>query len=67
MAEKGVDAVIKIMLAVFLGSILFPIAFTEWFSANQAGWSGGAKSLWPIIPVMALMGVLYLFYRKYAK
>jgi len=68
MAEEGVDLVIQIMLAIFLGAILFPIAFDNWFATNQTqGWGSGAASLWPVIPVMALIGVLYLFYNKYAK
>lgn len=57
--------VIQIMLAIFLGSILLPIAFNEWFNASTGDWGGGAASLWPVIPVMALVGVLYLFYNKY--
>lgn len=66
MAE-GVDMVIQIMLAIFLGSILLPIAFDDWFNTSTSSWGSGAASLWPVIPVMALIGVLYLFYNKYAK
>jgi len=65
--NEGVDMVIQIMLAIFLGSILLPIAFGKWFNASTTAWGAGAASLWPVVPVMALIGVLYLFYRKYAQ
>lgn len=64
--NDGVDMVIQIMLAIFLGSILLPIAFTEWFNATTSGWGSGASALWPVIPIMALIGLLYMFYNKYA-
>lgn len=67
MASDGVDMVISIMLAIFLGSILLPIAFSEWFNASTSSWGTGAAALWPVIPIMALIGMLYLFYNKYAK
>lgn len=76
--EEGVDMVIQIMLAIFLGAILFPIALNNWFGDNvttydhdgnastpEVSWFGGAENLWPVIPVMALIGVVYLFYNKY--
>lgn len=66
MAE-GVDMVIQILLVVFLGSILLPIGFDAWFNTSTSSWDSGAGQLWPVIPVMALIGVLYLFYNKYAK
>lgn len=69
MAEDndGVNLVISIMLAIFLGSILLPIAFDNWFNASTGDWDSGAAALWPVIPIMALIGMLYLFYNKYAR
>lgn len=65
MAE-GVDTVIQIMLVIFLGSILLPIGFDNWFASNiTEGWGDGVSQIWPVIPVMALIGVLYLLYNKY--
>ena len=66
MPEKGVDTAINIFLVVFLGSILLPIGFDNWFASNITdGWGSGVSQIWPVIPVMALIGVLYMLYKKY--
>ena len=64
LGEKGMDMAIGIFLVILVGSAILPQAMNDWFNASTSGWGDGAASLWPIIPLLALVALLYLFYNK---
>lgn len=61
------DSVITVMLAVFLGSVLLPVAFDSWFNATTSSWGSGTAALWVVVPIMALIGIVLGIYNKYGK
>ena len=63
-ADRGLELAIAIMLVAYVGSQLLPIAFNAWFNVSTSSWEGGAGEIWTIIPLFALIAILYYFYRR---
>jgi len=63
-ADQGIELAIGIMLVAYVGAQLLPLAFGAWFNVSTSSWEGGAGEIWAIIPLFALISILYYFYKK---
>lgn len=49
----------SIFVALFLGSILLPIALDEWMAVDTSAWNMAILgSVWEFIPVIGLVGII---------
>lgn len=63
--SDGVDMIFAIMFAIVLGAAMLPTAFNTWFNTSTSSWGAGSAALWTIVPLVAIGGIAYTFYRKY--
>lgn len=64
LGEDGIDMAIGIFLVILVGAAVLPSAFSDWFNASTSSWGSGLASIWPIIPLMAGISLVYLFYQR---
>lgn len=60
--EGIIYAVVGMVIGVFLAAELLPIAFDSWFNASTGSWGSASAALWVIVPVIALIGFILLFF-----
>jgi len=62
------DVVINIFVVVLLGAILLPLAFSQIFNANVTGWDTNTKTVFKLIPIIAVVALIitlvYAYYRR---
>lgn len=59
----GIELVIMIVVAAFVGSALLPQAISELTSTSLDGAGGGVQALWGMIPLFAVLAfALYFIY-----
>lgn len=63
--KDTVDAALGLMLLLIVGAAVLPQALSDWFNASTADWGTGAAAIWPIVPLLGLVGIALLVYRKY--
>ena len=59
--DKGqiaASAIISLVIALIVLSIMMPIALSEFFLANTTGWDTSVVRLWEIIPIFAIIGIV---------
>ncbi|NKQ39300.1 MAG: hypothetical protein HF967_07545 [Methanosarcinales archaeon] len=57
-ASMQASAIISLVIALIVLSIMMPIALSEFFLANTTGWDGSTVRLWEIIPIFAIIGIV---------
>jgi len=55
---------ISIVISVFLGAVLLPVAISELMGVNQTGWGTSTITMWGIIPVMIVLAFFLLILRQ---
>lgn len=59
----GIELVIMVVVAAFVGSALLPQAITELTSTSLDGAGAGVQALWGMIPLFAVLAfALYFIY-----
>lgn len=64
MGKDGIDYAIGLFLVLLVGAAILPSALSDWFNASTSNWGSGVASLWPIVPLMAVIGLVYFFYKR---
>lgn len=59
--DKGMDMAIGIFVVVLLGAALLPVAFDLIFNASTTAWDSNTVTIWELIPLVAVVGILLLF------
>jgi hypothetical protein len=54
----NVEMVIEIAIGLFIAAILLPIALTQIFGANTTSWDSTTKTLFTILGVAGLLGIV---------
>ena len=60
-----VDSAIGVMLLLIVGAGVLPSAINDWFNASTSSWGTGTAAIWPIVPLLGMVGLALLVYRKY--
>lgn len=64
------EKIIGIMMALFVGALILPIALETWVGINTTTWGTTLELIWDNIPVIALVGIfitILVFAIKYYK
>lgn len=62
--NRGIDLAIGVMLLLVVGSSILPTAMSDWFNTSTTGWGSGTAALWPLVPLLGVMALVYLLYRE---
>lgn len=62
--NRGIDLAIGVMLLLVVGSSILPAAMNDWFNTSTSGWGSGTAALWPLVPLLGVMALVYLLYRE---
>lgn len=63
----SVGLVITIFLIIILGAAVLPTAFSQWFNANTVGWPTATQTLWPLVPLLAIVVVIAILAYRVAE
>lgn len=63
----SVGLVITIFLIIILGAAVLPTAFSQWFNANTTGWPVSTQTLWPLVPLLAIVVVIAILAYRVAE
>lgn len=55
------DMIIDNAVGVIVASVMFPVAFVLWFTANQDGWSAETIVMWNLIPFVVVLVLFIAF------
>ena len=59
-AKEIIASVIGACLGIYVMASLIPNAITTLVSANTTGWGTAEKTLWGVLPIMAVLGMVVL-------
>lgn len=59
--KGGILLVIGFMLVTLLGAELLPQAFDTWFNTTTTSWDGATASIWDIVPLFVVLGMVLYF------
>lgn len=59
------EKVIGIFVTVLLTAILIPVAFTQIFNANTTGWDSNTVTIFGLIPIIAVVGLILIIVFAY--
>jgi len=62
------DVVINIFIVVLLAAILLPLSFGLIFNANVVGWDTNTKTVFKLLPIIAVVALIvtlvYAYYKR---
>jgi hypothetical protein len=56
--EKMVNYIVGALVVLVLGAVLLPLGINQMHAANTSGWTSGEITLFSIISIMVLIGVV---------
>lgn len=59
--EDGVDMAVGIFVIILLAANLLPTAFDMVFNTSTDQWGSGTETLWELLPLLSLVGIVLLF------
>ena len=66
-SQKGAfnlgEGMIVLLLGVLLAANIIPQAITTILSVNTTSWDSSSVAMWAIIPLVLVLGVVFLIYR----
>ena len=62
---KIVGVVLAIVIALVLVANLVPNAISTFYSASTSGWNTGAASMWALIPLFVIIGLVVYFIKGF--
>jgi len=66
--ERGeMRSIISLAIALIIASAIMPVALTNLASVNTSGWDPTAKTLWPLLSIFAVLGVVLIFLKYVTK
>jgi len=57
-AELEVKNIISLALGIIVLAAVLPVAFDTFYTANTTAWSTSVISLWALVPLFAIIGVI---------
>ena len=52
------DMIVTVFVVVLLAAILLPVAFTQIFTANTTAWDANTVTIFSLIPIITIVGVI---------
>lgn len=57
---------VEMVIGLVVVIALIPSVLTDWYAVNQTGWSAGLGTMWDVMPIIIVAG-LVVAYAKFKK
>lgn len=61
LARVSLTAIVAFTVGIYLIAAMVPGALDTLFAVNTTGWDAGSAAVFALLPLLAIVGLLYLF------